>query len=148
MRLLFFMPARNDTHLPRAILFGAFAQPELAGKYTIACVASPQGKVRDTLHICKVPASKPAAPFPHVKKLSARLPRCAALRGPQSNIIRKSLALSLVRIIPRRHIVRALCRSVSVKCAFDGRLPRLKRHFAGNGYLLLVFIRLYCNRRQ
>ena len=49
----------------RAILFGAFAQPKLANMYTIACVASPQGKVRDTLHICKVPASKPAAPFPH-----------------------------------------------------------------------------------
>ena len=48
-----------------AILFGAFAQPKLAGKYTIACAMSPQGKVRDTLHICKVPASKPAAPFPH-----------------------------------------------------------------------------------
>ena len=48
-----------------AILFGAFAQPKLDNMYTIACVASPQGKVRDTLHICKVPASKPAAPFPH-----------------------------------------------------------------------------------
>ena len=48
-----------------AILFGAFAQAKLDNMYTIACVASPQGKVRDTLRICKVPASKPAAPFPH-----------------------------------------------------------------------------------
>ena len=48
-----------------AILFGAFAQSELAGKYTIGGVASPQGKVRATLHSRKVLASKPAAPFPH-----------------------------------------------------------------------------------
>ena len=33
--------------------------------YTIGGVASPQGKVRDTLHSRKVPTSKPAAPFPH-----------------------------------------------------------------------------------
>ena len=33
------------------------------------------------------------ARFNLVKKLSARLPRCAALRGPRSKIIRKSLVL-------------------------------------------------------
>ena len=64
MRLLLCQTGIIQTSLG-AILFGAFAQSKLANMYIIACVASPQGKVRGTLHICKVPASKPAAPFPH-----------------------------------------------------------------------------------
>ena len=47
------------------ILFGAFARSRFANMYTFACTASPQGKVRGALQACKVPASKPAAPFPH-----------------------------------------------------------------------------------
>ena len=98
----FFILCRTETILTRlrTILFGAFPRPKLTGKILPPALRRRKAKFATPCIYARCPhqslrllSPTNRARFNLVKKLSARLPRCAALRGPRSKIIRKSLVL-------------------------------------------------------